>query len=480
LALLLAAACGAPKKTDVRITRDVVIPQQEARSLITMTAEPTASLVMADVTAKLGVRIRIHAPPLDDSKRPPLNLGLVLDTSASMRGEGIANVKAAARQIVEQMGDRDRLTLIAFSSKAKLVIESTELRGDARADALAAIDKIVADGTTDLAGGMTLGLQQVLAHRTPNGIDRIVLLADGFPNDPAPIPSIVASAAANRVAVTTLGIGVEHSQEMLTKIAQDTGGVYRYAPAADEIASVFRKELLRMQTLVAREMNLTITLGPGVELGAAPWLAAGGRSRVIPLGDLAAGEVRDVIVPLEVPGHAPGLTVELLDADLQFMHAMSAAIETRSAFVGVDASDDRDAVAKSMKTDVQIGQARAEAAGAILQAIQMSRAGAVDQARKLLADAEKVARKQAEKHKDAELAELADRMTDLGRNLALIRVPQPVVGMGHGHGPVPPQPAPYSAMTSRPAAAPAAAERAIREAYEDASEELETRPANPR
>jgi Ca-activated chloride channel family protein len=464
--ILVTTACGGPPKLAVK--NDVIVQAAPATSLITMTAEPSQGLVVADAAGKLAVRIRISAPPLADADRPPLNLALVLDTSASMEGAAIASLKDAAHKIVGEMSSKDRLTVVAFHSRAEVLLESTTLDARGIAAATTAIDKIQATGTTDLGAGLGLGLQQLLAHRAAGGIDRMVLLADGFPNDPMTVPPMVQSAAASGIAITTIGIGIEHSQEMLDEIAKNTGGVYRYAPDGTEIASVFEKELLRIQTLVARNMTLQIGPGPGVVIGSAQWITMAGRGGVVSLGDLAAGEVRDVIVPLDVPGHTAGLTVELLDADLSFTDAIAGSPQSRSAFVSVKASDDASAITTSIKMDLIKGQARAEAAGAIIQAINLARGGAIDDAKKLLAAAEQAARKAATKLADTELGELADRMTELGRNLARLvvqaQIAQPVTDSQHLDG-----------MTMVPAQAPPSVEPAIRDTLQKATSTLDGR-----
>jgi Ca-activated chloride channel homolog len=452
---------------------DVVVAQVgKATSLIKMTAEPSAGLVLADAPAQLAVRIRIEAPPLADADRPPLHLALVLDTSGSMEGEAIDHLKGAAGEIVRNMTDRDSLSLVAFHSRAEVLMPSTALRGPGRADALAAIDKIRATGTTDLASGLSLGIQQLVQHRTAGTLDRMVLVADGFPNDPTPIPAAVQSAAANGIAITTLGVGSEPSEQMLATIAKDTGGVYRYAPDGTEIATVFKKELLRIQTLVARNMTLRIGPGPGIEPDPAPWLQVSGRDRWVSLGDLAAGEVRDVIVPLSVPAHHTGLTIELLDADLSFTDALAGAAETRSKFVGIKASSDAAEVTASIKTDLVKSQARLEAAGSILQAINLARSGAIDQAKAILADAEAAARRAADKLGDPELAEMADRMIELGRNLAQLVVQVQIVPPNSITDTSSTEPSPY---THVPAQAPPSVEPAIRKAYESAKTTIDGR-----
>src|SRR5436853_1708435 len=138
LALVFLAACSS---TGAR--HDTVVIAQRggsATSLIKMTAEPSTDLVLAGAAAQLSVRIRIEAPPLADTDRPPLHLALVLDTSGSMEGEAIDHLEAAAADIVNNMTDRDTLAVVTFSSHAEVLVPATELRGPGRARALAAID----------------------------------------------------------------------------------------------------------------------------------------------------------------------------------------------------------------------------------------------------------------------------------------------------------------------------------------------------
>jgi Ca-activated chloride channel family protein len=465
LALVFLAACSsAATKHDDRV---VIAQHGGATSLIKMTAEPSTDLVLAGADAKLSVRIRIEAPPLADADRPPLHLALVLDTSGSMEGEAIADLEAAAAEIVTNMAERDTLAVVTFSSHADVLVPATALAGPGRARALEAIDGIRATGTTDLAGGLGLALNELATHRTAGAIDRMVLVADGFPNDPAPIPSFIAQAQQYGIAITTLGVGIEPSEQMLAQIAKDTGGVYRYAPDGKEIAAVFKKELLRIQTLVASNMSLRIGPGPSIDVEPQPWLAVSGRDRYVNLGDLAAGEIRDVIVPVDAPAHRAGATVEVLDADLSFTDTIAGAAETRSAFVGIKASSDADAVKASAKLDLVKSEARAVAAGAIITAINLARGGALDQAKAVLADAEAAARKAADALSDPELAAMADRMVELGRNLAQIQVQVPVQVGG-----VQPQP---DLMTAVPNKAPAAVEPAVQQEYENATQTIDPR-----
>src|SRR5262245_22159992 len=192
------------------------------------------------------------------------------------------------------MSPRDHLAVVTFDSTAQVVIPSTELTPAARAGALDKIDALRARGTTDMADGLALALQQVAQGRVANSIDRIVLLGDGVPNDPAPLPALVEQARGARVSITTLGLGIDFDEGLLGKMAMDTGGVYRFVDKPELVADVFDHELTRMQTVVGRNLYLQLQPGPGVTIDEKPGLGGTGPARYAMLGDLASGETRDV------------------------------------------------------------------------------------------------------------------------------------------------------------------------------------------
>lgn len=424
-AAIALAACHPPKPP--RVIASTAAPEPIAaptRSLVAMDALGAASLVDDGGDHDFAVRVRVTAPPLLADQRPPLSLALVLDTSGSMEGPAIAAARDAARTLVERMGDRDRVTIIAFHSQSEVLVPMLTLDEAGRRRALTAIDGIRATGTTDLGGGLGLALDELARNRTGAGIERMVLLSDGVPNDGATLGALVDRATRERIAISALGLGLEFDEALLGRIAQDTGGEYLYAPDADAVARVFDEEITRMQTLVASNLVLTVKPGPGVVLGDAPWLTAIAANRQAFLGDLAAGEIRDVFIPVVLAPHADGATIEVLDADLAFVDVATRQAEGRHAFVGVKASDDDAAIAAAVVIDLATGKAKADAAGVILQAIGLARQGLVDRAEQLLLDGEKAARAAATARGDDELAAMARRMVDIRKSLVFLRAAQ--------------------------------------------------------
>jgi Ca-activated chloride channel family protein len=386
--------------------------------LVELAVEPTADMVLAKEVGELAVRIRVSAAKLPPGDRPPLNLALVLDTSGSMEGAAIDEEKKAARQLVERLTPKDRVSLVVFHSAAEILVPATTVTDKARKEIMAAIDSIRAHGTTDLASGLALGLQQAQAGRVPQSIDRIVLLGDGIPNDPNPIPGLVASAVQLHFPITTLGLGVDFDPVMLGKIATDTGGRYHYLDEPGQVATVFEEELLKMRQVIGKNLALNLVAGPGVVLEPLGGFQPMGNGLYAVLGDLTAGEIMDVVVPLKVAGRSDGVLVELLDATLTFEDAtIGAGPLRRAAFASVHASGDPAEVAASVKTAIALARDRALANSAILDAIAHARAGDLQGAQKILETAIGLTRSALEKHDDADLRRDLDKLESLRADL---------------------------------------------------------------
>ncbi|NVB78081.1 MAG: VWA domain-containing protein [Kofleriaceae bacterium] len=459
------AACGSAHKATTPTNR----PSQPLAAapadpnLVTMTAESTTALVTASSLTELGLRVRIVGKALPDANRPPLNLGLVLDTSGSMEGKPIEALRASAKALVGKLRDGDRLSVIAFHSRADVLVNSASITADTRKQIDKAIDGIQARGTTDLAAGLAQGLSQVVSYRMPAGINRIVLLSDGVPNTNVQLPGTIAAIQQNGISVTSLGLGIDYDTQLMTQIARDTGGAFHYLDEPESIAAVFDEELSKMTTVVARNVQLTIEAGPGVAFQPMPGLTNVGNGKFTAvIGDLAAGEVRDLMFPVKVTARGDGSTVELALATLAFDDVIGkSGIGRREAFVSTKASSDAAATAGAVKIGLEVARIRATAAGATLEAITLARQGQVEPARKRIADAIKTVKAAASRLKDEELEQLGRELDGLAKDLAKIVVPQQQI-IGDT------QP-PRADMPLVPATAPAPIEHSLRKAEQKAS-----------
>jgi len=290
------------------------------------------------------------------------------------------------------LSDGDRLSIVAFNSETEVLLESSVLDADVRARARQAIDGLEARGTTDMAGGLSAGLQQVLAHRSDDAINRLVLLGDGIPNDASAIPNLARSAGGRGIAISALGLGLDYDEALMGDVAQLSGGHFHYLESSEAVASVFRDEVVRLERVVARNASLVLQPGPGVIISSVVGQQTpGGRSTLsIALGDIAEGESKDVVVRLRVPAKREGSAVELLDARLSFIDAVDdAGSLRRDVFLGADATASEEQLASGQNQDVMNAAEQASAAAATIQAIRVVRAGHLAEARRMLEETQR-------------------------------------------------------------------------------------------
>jgi Ca-activated chloride channel family protein len=110
------------------------------------------------------------------------NVVLVVDTSGSMEGDKISNVKEALRAFVEQIkGSEEAVGLVEFYSLVD-VLQPLDRLAVNRQDLLQAIDGLIADGDTALLDAVYEAYQALQEHGDSERINAIVVMTDGREN----------------------------------------------------------------------------------------------------------------------------------------------------------------------------------------------------------------------------------------------------------------------------------------------------------
>lgn len=420
----------------------------EARDpeVVLLEAELGNGLVSAEATTEVVTRLRVRTTALQNAPRPPINLALVVDTSGSMEGAPIADARAASLSLLDTLRPEDRLAVIAFHSETEVLLESTRLEGADLGELRTRIGRMQARGTTDLGGGLRAGLEEVVRHFEPEGINRLVLLSDGVPNDASPVLPLAQAAGERGIRITALGLGLDFDETLLAHVAQRSGGRFHFVEESSMVAGVFANEVLRFERLLARNLQMELRPGPGVHIDGVVGQQITPLSNghvMVTLGDLSEGEERDVIVRMQASPRRPGAAVELLDAVLRFEDAVANAGRLeRRAYLGARASADDAEIEASRNRDVESAAARMLAAATTISAIEVAREGDIEAARRALALAEARARAEAEARSDDALRAQADQMRSLSRALpAMSAAPSPSYDAESSEAPSPRPPA---------------------------------------
>ena len=225
----------------------------------------------------------------------------------------------ALHSVVERLDRADRFCLVACAEQARLLVATD---GAHRAELVASVAKLRSTRLgeeTDLAAGMRLALDQLL--RGGDGVSRLILLTDGFTRDTEACIQLAREAAAAGVSVSTLGLGGEFQDDLLTRMADLTGGRAVFVRRAEQIPAAVAAELDAARDVAARALTLELALPRGAVLRHATRLspalaplewrpAADGRRVLLHLGDLERRVPVRLLLEILAPSAPPRQPVE--------------------------------------------------------------------------------------------------------------------------------------------------------------------------
>lgn len=254
----------------------------------------------------------------------PLNLSLVLDTSGSMGGAKLQNLKDAVKWVINHLGPEDTIAITLFDEEVKPLSPSVKL---ASAQGLVEkVDAVREAGGTAMSKGLMVGLDEAMRGSAPGSVSRIILLTDGQTwGDADQCKEFARQAGAAGIPITALGVGAEEdwSIELLDDIATESGGLSGYIAKPEEIADAFKDTVQAMQETTARNVRVSLQPSSGVSVRTlyrvAPiisklWPPEGGAVGAegqqgaipLPLGDMQPGTPQTLLVELLVPPRRPG------------------------------------------------------------------------------------------------------------------------------------------------------------------------------
>ncbi len=260
-------------------------------------------LIRATVIAPRGSRT-VH---LSENGRPAvgltaINLGkskaivLAVDRSESMRGRPLANAIDAAKQFVSSTGATDHVGVVVFGRSAISLTHGEAGPGDAQS-ALSDVTVDTRSGTA-LYDAIVSAAGELRADSRPGRA--IVVITDGKDvSSLASVDAAIRAAQGARASVYTIGIGgPSFTPALLRRIASETGGTYRQAASASELASVYAS----LENELTRTWQLTYDTAsrPGDTLNlraTVPGVGSGTKAATIPGSSDTAADTPSSLIP---------------------------------------------------------------------------------------------------------------------------------------------------------------------------------------
>ncbi len=211
------------------------------------------------------LRVGLQTRSTQAQARRPANLTFVVDVSGSMGEPGRLDlVREALHRLIDQLGPGDRISIVAFSEQAELVLSMTPAT---RKDELnAAVERLAVQASTNLEAGLTSGYAEAARAFRPVATNRVILLSDGLANSGDTswqgILDRVEESAGKQITLLCVGVGRDYGDQLMEQLADNGDGAAVYVSSVDDARKVFVEQLAANLDLRARDAKAQVVFNP--------------------------------------------------------------------------------------------------------------------------------------------------------------------------------------------------------------------------
>ena len=241
------------------------------KGIVTLSGHLAQDKVLSGSDGMVGLSLTLSADDvLDPAERDgrPVDLVIVLDRSGSMGGQKIAHAKEAALNLLGKLSKRDRLALVSYSAGVQRHADLLPMSATNRMLLASAIGGITANGGTNLGAGLKNGIDILMAGQKDNRMAKLILISDGLANqgitDPTALSAMAAVAVERAFGVSTVGVGHEFNEQLMTAIADRGAGRYYYLEDPAAFAAVFQREFYKTRAVVATSVEIRVPVSDGM------------------------------------------------------------------------------------------------------------------------------------------------------------------------------------------------------------------------
>ena len=276
----------------------------------------------------VGLNLTLQAtelPSTNGHQARNVDMVIVLDRSGSMKGRKIEDARRAVLELLSSLSAEDRFALISYSDGVHIASGLSNVTDANRVGMASAVNTIRAGGGTNLGAGLQAGIDILISTGHHTNAAKLILISDGLANkgltDVQALSDIAAIAVEKEFAVSTVGVGVDFNEHLMTAIADRGTGRYYYLENPAAFAEIFQREFYNTQTAAVTGLKIQIPTNSGITLVDAagyPIIIHNDHLVFYP-GNLRSGQTRKLFLTLKVPTNSQK-TFELEKLKLSYQH----------------------------------------------------------------------------------------------------------------------------------------------------------------
>ncbi len=356
---------------------------------IQVRSELSSPIILEGTPETNYLKVSLSGQNIDSKKRVPINLAIVIDKSGSMSGQRIEKAREAAILAVNMLNENDTLSIVAYDSKARVIVPATKVDNKLRIIGLIN-ENIYAEGGTALFAGLSKGIKQVENQLTKDKVNRIILLSDGQanigPSSVDELSQLAIIAAKKNIAITTLGIGSDYNELLMSSIASYSDGNHVFVNNSADLENVFVHEFTDLMSAIAQDVVITIQLKNGVKpvrlLGRDGVIK--GNEITVKMNQLFSNQEKYVLLEVIPDKGKVGQEKTLAQVDLKYDNLLENKTENETQEVRISYTKDKKMVDDAIHQDVLVETELQKVALENEKALELYNQGKRDEAQQLL------------------------------------------------------------------------------------------------
>ena len=212
------------------------------------------------------IHIGLQGKTLESKKLPPSNLVFLLDVSGSMgQPNKLPLLQKAFRLLVNELGPKDRVSIVVYAGAAGLVLPSTAAAQ--KETIVSAIERLNAGGSTAGGAGIKLAYKVAQENFIQEGNNRIILATDGDFNvgvsSTSELVRMIEDFRKKGIFLTILGFGMGNYKDgRMEQLADKGNGNYFYIDNLMEAKKVFVNDMRGTLFTIAKDVKLQLEFNP--------------------------------------------------------------------------------------------------------------------------------------------------------------------------------------------------------------------------